>query len=134
MFIATIRKVIDRHSIFLLEPVWNVFQSPLLALEGNNQGYNHRTEKHPIWSKFELCSNQHPLASPDSWLSEKLDFLHGVVMEWFHESQIDSKAIEKAQLKFTKVQSEVRLREAKKSTKSKRFIVDVASLPQSKDN
>ena len=134
MFIATIRKVIDRHSIFLLEPVWNAFQSPLLALEGNNQGHNHRTEKHPIWSKFELRLSQHPLASPNSWLSEKLDFLHGVVMEWFRESQIDSKAIEKAQLQFTKGRSEVRLREAKKSTKSKRFIVDVASLPQSKDD
>jgi hypothetical protein len=62
------------------------------------------------------------------------NFLHGVVMEWFRESQIDSKAIEKAQLEFTKARSEVRLRDAKKLTKSKRFNVDIVSLPQSKDD
>ncbi|KIJ90881.1 hypothetical protein K443DRAFT_14871 [Laccaria amethystina LaAM-08-1] len=132
MFVATIRKVIDRHSILLLEPVWTAFQSPLLILEGNNAGYNHCTEKHPIWSKFELCLQQHPLASLDSWLTGKLEFLHDVVMEWFCESQIDSKAIEKAQLAFTKARFE--LREAEKLTKSKRFNVDLTSLPQSKDD
>jgi hypothetical protein len=134
MFIATIRKTIDQHSIFLLEPVWTAFQSPLLTLEGNNQGYNNRTEKHPIWSEFELCLKQHPLATPHSWLSEKLDFLHRVVMDWFSESQIDTKAIEKAQLKFTQARSEIKLIEAKKSTKSKTSNVDIASLPQSKDD
>jgi hypothetical protein len=132
MFVATIRKVIDRHSIFLLEPVWNAFQSPLLTLEGNNRGHNNRTENHPIWSKFELGLKQNPLASPHSWLSEKLDSLQVVVMEWFQESQVDTKAIEKAQLVFTNARSEIR--EAKKQTKSKKINVDLTSLPQSKDD
>lgn len=134
MFIATIRKAIERHSIFLLEPVWTAFQSPLLVLEGNNQGYNNHTEKHPILSKFELCLEQHPLATPHSSLSKKLDFLHRVVMDWFCESWIDSKAIEKAQVRFTKARSEIKLREAKKLTKSKIVNVDIVSLPQSKDD
>jgi hypothetical protein len=137
MFVATIKKVIDRHSIFLLEPVWNVFQSPLLTLEGRNQGSNNRTEKHPIWRQFEASLQQHPLASPQSWLTEKLEYLHGIVMMWIQESQIDRKTIEKAQLVFTEARSELRAAYssgAKKLSKTKGVIVDLSSLPPSKDD
>ena len=72
---------------------------------------------------------QRPLATPHSWLSEKFNFLHRVVMDWLCESQIDSKAIEKAQLKFIKAWSEIKPREAKKLTKSKMSNLDITSLP-----
>ena len=136
MFVATIKKVIDRHSIFLLEPVWNAFQSPLLTLEGKNQGSNNRTEKHPIWKQFELSLQQHPLAKPQSWLTEKLECLHGIVMTWIQESQVDPKAIEKAQLVFTEARSEFRAAHsgAKQLSKRKGVQLDLSSLPQSKDD
>lgn len=138
MFIATINKVIDRHSIFLLEPVWTAFQSPLLTLEGRNQGSNNRTEKHPIWRQFEASLRQHPLAKPQSWLTEKFEVLHETVMTWIKESQIDRKAIEKAQLVFTNARSEFRAgntsSRAKKLSKTKGFNSDTSSLPQSKED
>ena len=138
MFIATINKVIDRHSIFLLEPVWTAFQSPLLTLEGRNQGSNNRTEKHPIWRQFEASLRQHPLAKPQSWLTEKFEFLHETVMTWIQESQIDRKAIERAQLVFTEARSEFRAGNsksgAKQLSKTKGSHMDPSSLPQSKDD
>jgi hypothetical protein len=138
MFIATINKVIDRHSIFLLEPVWTAFQSPLLTLEGRNQGSNNRTEKHPIWRRFEASLRQHPLAKPQSWLTSKFEVLHETVMTWIKESQIDRKAIEKAQLVFTNARSEFRAgntsSRAKKLSKTKGFNSDTSSLPQSKED
>jgi hypothetical protein len=59
-------------------------------------------------------------------------------MMWIKESQIDRKAIEKAQLVFTNARSEFRAgntsSRAKKPSKTKGFNSDTSSLPQSKDD
>ena len=67
---------------------------------------------------------------------EKLECLHGIVMTWIQESQVDPKAIEKAQLVFTEAHSEFRAVHsgAKQLSKRKGVPLDLSSLPQSKDD